>query len=319
VSKLPASGRPLSRERQALLLGVLGVVIFGLTLPATRLAVADFDPLFVTLGRSLVAAALASLTLLWARPQPPARRDWPRLAAFALFSIIGFPLLMAIAMQHAPASHGAVVLAVLPLLTAMGGALIAGERPSVGFWACGLAGTGSVLCYSVLAGSASAELQWADLLLAASAVSAAMAYALGGEMASRIGGWEVICWALVFSAPALLPTLLLFAWPSNWNAHNPSAWAGFLYVSIFSMFLGFFAWNKGLALGGIAKVGQIQLLQPFVALAASALLLGEAVGWLEVAFASLVVGIVALGWRMRVARCWPVLPPVLALRQGPRA
>jgi drug/metabolite transporter (DMT)-like permease len=302
VSKLPASGRPLSRERQALLLGVLGVVIFGLTLPATRLAVADFDPLFVTLGRSLVAAVLASLTLLWARPQPPARRDWPRLAAFALFSIIGFPLLMAIAMQHAPASHGAVVLAVLPLLTAMGGALIAGERPSVGFWACGLAGTGSVLCYSVLAGSASGELQWADLLLAASAVSAAMAYALGGEMASRIGGWEVICWALVFSAPALLPTLLLFAWPSNWNPHNPSAWAGFLYVSIFSMFLGFFAWNKGLALGGIAKVGQIQLLQPFVALAASALLLGEAVGWLEVAFASLVVGIVALGWRMRVAR-----------------
>ena len=300
-SKPPASGRPLSRERQALLLGLLGVVIFGLTLPATRLAVADFDPLFVTLGRSLVAAALASLALLWARPQPPARRDWPRLAAFALFSIIGFPLLMAIAMQHAPASHGAVVLAVLPLLTAMGGALIAGERPSVGFWACGLAGTGSVLCYSVLAGSASGELQWADLLLAASAVSAAMAYALGGEMASRIGGWEVICWALVCSAPALLPTLLLFAWPSNWNVH-PSAWAGFLYVSVFSMFLGFFAWNKGLALGGIAKVGQIQLLQPFVALGASALLLGEAVGSLEVAFASLVVGIVALGWRMRVAR-----------------
>jgi drug/metabolite transporter (DMT)-like permease len=192
-------------------------------------------------------------------------------------------------------------LAVLPLLTALGGALIAGERPSAGFWACGVAGTGSVLCYSALTGSASSELQWADLLLAASAVSAAMAYALGGEMAGRIGGWEVICWALVFAAPALLPALLLLAWPSNWSA-RPSAWAGFFYVSLFSMFLGFFAWNKGLALGGIAKVGQIQLLQPFVALVASALLLGEAVGWLEVVFASLVVAIVALGWRMRVAR-----------------
>src|SRR5215510_7054774 len=293
--------RHLSRERQAFLLGVLGVLIFGLTLPATRLAVADFDPLFVTLGRSLVAAALAGLTLLWARPQPPARRDWPRLAAFALFSIIGFPLLMAIAMQHAPASHGAVVLAVLPLLTAMGGALVAGERPSPGFWACGLVGTAAVLTYSILTGAASDHLKWADLLLAASAISAALAYALGGEMARRIGGWEVICWSLVASAPAIAVALWLLAWPSNFGA-RPSAWAGFFYVSLFSMFFGFFAWNKGLALGGIAKVGQIQLLQPFVALAAAALLLGEQVGWLELVFAAVVVGIVAVGWRMRVVR-----------------
>jgi len=296
---MPAE-RTSARNRQALLLGILGVVIFGLTLPATRLAVADFDPLFVTAGRSLVAAALASLTLLWARPPPPLRRDWPRLAAFAAFSIIGFPLLMAIAMQYAPASHGAVVLAVLPLLTAMGGALVAGERPSLGFWACGIAGTGSVLVYSLLTGSGSGDLQWADLLLAAAAFSAAMAYALGGEMARRIGGWEVISWALVFSAPAML-VLLQFAGPINWAA-SASAWAGFLYVSVFSMFLGFFAWNKGMAMGGIARIGQIQLLQPFVALAASAVLLGETVGWLEIGFAVLVVGIVALGWRMRVVR-----------------
>ena len=155
--------------------------------------------------------------------------------------------------------------------------------------------------YSMLSASASGDLQWADLLLAASAVSAALAYALGGEMARRIGGWEVICWALVFSAPRPAGVPVLFAWPTSWEAH-PSAWAGFFYVSVFSMFLGFFAWNKGLALGGIAKVGQIQLIQPFVALAASAALLGEAVGWLEIVFAGLVVGIVALGWRMRVAR-----------------
>jgi drug/metabolite transporter (DMT)-like permease len=296
---MPAE-RTSARNRQALLLGFLGVVIFGLTLPATRLAVADFDPLFVTAGRSLVAAALASLTLLWARSQPPLRREWPRLAAFAAFSIVGFPLLMAIAMQYAPASHGAVVLAVLPLLTAMGGALVAGERPSLGFWACGVAGTGAVLFYSLLTGDASGDLHWADLLLAASAVSAAMAYALGGEMARRIGGWEVISWALVLAAPAML-VLLLFAGPINWAA-SASAWAGFLYVSVFSMFLGFFAWNKGMAMGGIARIGQIQLLQPFVALAGAAALLGEAVGWLEIGFAVLVVGIVALGWRMRVVR-----------------
>jgi drug/metabolite transporter (DMT)-like permease len=292
--------RPSARNRQALLLGLTGVVIFGLTLPATRLAVADFNPLFVTAGRSLVAAGLAALALLWARPPPPLRREWPRLAAFAAFSIIGFPLLMAIAMQHAPASHGAVVLAVLPLLTAMAGALVGGERPSLGFWACGVAGTGSVLAYSLLAGGASGDLHWADLLLAASAVSAAMAYGLGGDMARRIGGWEVISWALVFSAPIML-ALVLLTGPINWAA-SPSAWAGFLYVSVFSMFLGFFAWNKGMAMGGIARIGQIQLLQPFVALAASAALLGETVGWLEIGFAGLVVGIVALGWRMRVVR-----------------
>jgi drug/metabolite transporter (DMT)-like permease len=182
-----------------------------------------------------------------------------------------------------------------------GGRLVAGERPSLGFWACGLAGTGSVLCYALLTAAASDALKSADLLLAASAISAALAYALGGEMARRIGGWEVVCWSLVASAPALALALMLFAWPSNWTA-RPSAWAGFIYVSVFSMFLGFFAWNKGLAMGGIAKVGQIQLLQPFVALAACALLLGEAVGWLELAFAALVVAIVALGWRTRVVR-----------------
>jgi drug/metabolite transporter (DMT)-like permease len=291
---------PPSAARRALLLGLLGVVIFGLTLPATRLAVAELDPLFVTAGRSLLAGALASITLLWARPQPPLRREWLRLAAFAVFSIIGFPLLMAIAMQHAPAAHGAVVLAVLPLLTAATGAMVAGERPSLGFWACSMAGTGAVVAYSLLTANGSGELRWADLLLALAAFCAAMAYALGGEMARRIGGWEVISWALVFSSPAML-ALVLLSGPINWSA-GPWAWAGFAYVSVFSMFLGFFAWNKGLAMGGIAKVGQLQLLQPFVALAAAAAVLGETVGWLEVGFAVLVVAIVALGWRMRVAQ-----------------
>ena len=210
---------------------------------------------------------------------------------------------MAIAMQHAPASHGAVVLAVLPLLTAMGGALVAGERPSIGFWACGVAGSGAVLVYSLLSAAGRATCSgpiccWPDAALSA----AAMAYALGGEMARRIGGWEVICWALVFSAPAML-ALLLWSAPINWGA-GPWAWAGFLYVSMFSMFLGFFAWNKGMAMGGIARVGQIQLLQPFIALAAAALLLGEPIGLLEIVFAVLVVALVALGWHMRVARSW---------------
>jgi drug/metabolite transporter (DMT)-like permease len=289
------------RQRQALLLALIGVVIFGLTLPATRMAVADFSPAFVMVGRALLAAALAAIALLWARPQPPRRRDWPRLAWFALFSIIGFPLLMNTAMQYAPASHGAVVLAVLPLLTAMAGAAVAGERPSLGFWACGVAGTGAVFVYALLSGAGATDVHWADLLLAGAALCASMAYALGGELTRRLGGWEVISWALVFSSPVLLVLLVVFAWPINWEA-SASAWAGFLYVSVFSMFLGFFAWNKSLAIGGIARISQMQLLQPFIGLAAAWVLLGEPIGWLEIAFAVIVVGLVALGWRMRVAR-----------------
>jgi drug/metabolite transporter (DMT)-like permease len=262
--------------------------------------VKELDPIFVSAGRSVLAAMLAAGTLLWARPEAPQRREWPRLALFAACSIVAFPLLMTIAMRYAPASHGTVVLAVLPLLTAMAGVLVAGERPSAGFWACGVAGTGAAFAYAMLSGGGSADIQWADLLLGAAALAAAMAYALGGEMARRVGGWEVISWALVFSAPLML-ALVLVAGPVNWTA-SPAAWAGFLYVSLFSQFLGFFAWNKSLAMGGIARISQMQLLQPFVALVASWALLGERIGWLEIVFAALVVALVALGWRMRVAR-----------------
>ncbi|MBX9591007.1 MAG: DMT family transporter [Hyphomonadaceae bacterium] len=289
------------RQRHALFLGLLGVVIFSLTMPATRAAVLELDPLFITLGRALLAALLAALTLVIVRPQPPQRRDWGRLFWFSVCSIIGFPLLMTIAMQYAPASHAAVVLAVLPLLTAMAGVLVAHERPSLGFWICGVVGTLVVLIYAILSGSGAGNLHWADLLLAAAALSAATAYALGGEMSLRIGGWEVISWALVVSAPAILVLFLFLAPPINWGA-SASAWAGFLYVAVFSQFLGFFAWNKGMSLGGIAKIGQMQLLQPFVTLVAAYLLLGETIGWMEIVFSSVVVGLVALGWRMRVAR-----------------
>jgi drug/metabolite transporter (DMT)-like permease len=208
---------------------------------------------------------------------------------------------MTLAMQYAPASHAAVVLAALPLLTAMAGALVARERPSPGFWVCGIAGTAAAAMYAVLSGGGAADLHWADLLLGAAALSAAMAYALGGEMSHRIGGWEVISWALVVSAPALLLAFVILAPPINWGA-SAAAWGGFLYVALFSQFLGFFAWNKGLSLGGIARIGQLLLLQPFVTLVAASLLLGELIGWMEVVFCVVVVMFVALGWRMRVSR-----------------
>ena len=158
-----------------------------------------------------------------------------------------------------------------------------------------------VLVYALLSGGGSGDLHWADLLLAAAALSAATAYALGGEMSHRIGGWEVISWALVVSAPVIFLLFLVLSPPINWHASAP-AWSGFLYVAVFSQFLGFFAWNKGMSLGGIAKIGQMQLLQPFVTLVAAYLLLGESIGWMELFFSAVVVGLVALGWRMRVTR-----------------
>jgi drug/metabolite transporter (DMT)-like permease len=158
-----------------------------------------------------------------------------------------------------------------------------------------------VVVYAVLSGGGSGDLHWADLLLAAAALCAATAYALGGEMSHRIGGWEVISWALVVSAPVMLVLFVLLAPPVNWGASAP-AWASFVYVAVFSQFLGFLAWNKGMSLGGIARIGQMQLLQPFVTLVAAYFLLGESIGWMEVVFSAVVVGLVALGWRMRVGR-----------------
>jgi drug/metabolite transporter (DMT)-like permease len=286
---------------QGLGLGLVGVLIFGLTLPATRLAVLELDPLFVALGRAILAAAGAAVALIVARPKSPERSDWPRLALFALCVVLGFPLLMTVAIRSAPAAHGGVVLGVMPLLTAMASVVVAGERPSRGFWACGIAGSAAVVAYALISAKGETGLHAADGLLVLAAIVGSLGYVLGGELTRRLGGWEVISWALVFAAPVMLLLLVLAAPPVNWAA-SPRAWGGFVYVALFSQFLGFFAWNKGLALGGIARVGQTQLLQTFVTLGGAALVLGERIGLLELGFAALIVVLVAAGSSMRVRR-----------------
>jgi drug/metabolite transporter (DMT)-like permease len=296
-----ASATQQPAEVRGLVLGLIGVIIFGLTLPMSRLAVLELDPVFVALGRALVAAVGAAVLLLVTRQPAPARADWPRLGLFALCVVLVFPLLMTIAMRSAPSAHGGVVLGVMPLLTAMASVAVAGERPSRGFWICGGLGTLAVVAYALLSAKGSAEVHWADLLLAAAAIGGSLGYALGGELTRRMGGVAVISWALVVAAPVMLGLLLLLKPAVNWQA-SQAAWAGFFYVALMSQFIGFFAWNRGLALGGIAKVGQTQLLQTFVTLAGAALLLGETVGALEIGFACAVVVLVALGWRMRVER-----------------
>jgi drug/metabolite transporter (DMT)-like permease len=280
--------------------GLVGVVIFGLTLPMTQVALEGFDRYFIGIGRAVPAAFAAAIILLITRPPFPPRQAWRGLAIVALGCIFGFPLCVTAAMEHVPSAHGGVIMAVLPLATAMAGALMDGERPSRGFWLAGVAGSLMVVVFAAIeAGGFSAEP--GDLLLVAATIAAAIGYAESGKLARQMGGWQVICWALVFSAPFSLACVLLFSGPVNWSA-PASAWLGFFYVALMSQFFGFFFWNRGLVLAGTAKTGQLQLLQPFVTLLAAYVLLGEDVGWRHAGFALAVVAVVALGRQLRVER-----------------
>lgn len=287
-------------ERTGLLLGLVGVVIFGLTLPATRASLTGLDPYLIGLGRGVVAGVAAAFILLVTRQKWPGKKAWRHLIIASAGVVLGFPILATLAMQYVPASHGGIVLAILPLATAVAGVISAGERPSIGFWLCSIAGSAAVLTFALIEGAGATGVHSADLLLAAAVVAAAIGYAEGGVLARSMGGWQVICWALVIAAPILLTALILIGTPINWNA-SATAWTGFIYLALFSQFIGFFAWYQGMAIGGVAKVGQLQLLQTFVTLGAAALLLGEQITWFEIAFALLVVAIVAVGRRMRVS------------------
>ena len=298
---------PLSQnaESRGLLYGFIGVACFSLTLPATRTAVAALDPTFVGLGRAVVAAVPAGLLLLATRQRFPARRYWRSLLVVVAGVIVGFPLLSALALGQLPAAHGAIVTGLLPLSSAIAGALRAGDRPSRAFWLASLAGSGVVVAFAILSGGGAP--QAADLLLLVAVAAAGMGYAEGARLARELGAWQVICWALVIAAPLLLLPVALAAWQHGLAA-PPSAWLGFAYVSLISQFLAFFAWYHGLAIGGVARVGQLQLFQPFMTIAASALLLGESITPLMLAAAVLVFAAVALGRRAAIARIRPAAP-----------
>lgn len=273
--------------------GFLGVLGFSLTLPATRVAVADLDPNIVGLGRGCVAAILA-MTVLWTTHQPvPARKYWGSLVIVAAGVIFGFPLLSAWAMQQLPAAHGAVVNGILPLATAIAATIRIGERPSFRFWIASVVGSSTIILFAIISG---AGLHSADVALLFAGVAAAVGYAEGGRLARILGGWQVISWALVLSAPILTLPTAIAVWQHGLSA-SPTAWLGFGYVSIVSQFLAFFAWYKGLAMGGVARVGQIQLLQPFLTIFAAAFLLGEKITPITLAAACIVIASVALGIR----------------------
>ena len=278
--------------------GAVGMLGFSLTLPATRVAVADIDPVLVGLGRALVAAALALIVLTLNRQPLPTRKQWWPLAVVALGVVVGFPVLTSLAMQHVNASHGAVVLGLLPIATACSGSLISHERPSRMFWAAASLGTAIVVGFLLVQAHGIFTLY--DLMLFGGVIAAAIGYAMGAKLAKEMRSWQVISWALVLAAPfVVVPVLIQF----STTGFNPGLLSllGFLYVSSVSMFLAFIAWYAGLALVGTAKIGLLQLLQPFLTILASALLLGEHVSTSMVLVALLVAVSVFAGQRARFA------------------
>ena len=292
----------LSRETSGMLLGLVGVIIFGMTFPATRLAVAELPPVFVALGRAVAAALLAGAWLAWKRAPFPPRAALLPLALVSAGCIIGFPWLTSIALRTVPASHGAVLVGILPLATAAFSALRGNEKPSMGFWVMALAGSALVVAFALHQSGGS--FHSADLLMFAAVALAAIGYTEGARLSQTMGGQQVISWALVLSAPLLAPLLAWLAWPDAAVIAQAGAraWLGFAYVSAFSMFIGFFFWYGGMARGGIARVGQVQLVQPFVTLAGAWLVLGEALAPSNLLFAAAVIAVVAAGRNMQIKR-----------------
>ncbi|MGI5177363.1 DMT family transporter [Dactylosporangium sp. CA-152071] len=280
------------------ILGLLGVLSFSMSLPATRVAVGDLDPWFVAFGRAVGAGLLALAYLAVTRAPRPTAAQWRRLAVVALGVVVGFPLFTSLALVTSTASHGAVVIALLSAITAGFAVLRSGERPTPAFWVAGGAGLAAVLVFLVASGAVRGSVGPADLFLLAAVTLCGLGYAEGGALARDLGGARTICWALVLSLPCTVAVTAVSAWRQPPHA-SAGAWAGFAYLTVISMFLGFFAWYSGLARGGVAKIGQLQLSQPVLTLAWSALLLHEAVPPGAVAAAVVVLVCVALTQRLR--------------------
>jgi drug/metabolite transporter (DMT)-like permease len=288
----------MNRENKGLWLGLLGVVIFAMTLPMTRLAVGpagdpQLPPLFVTAGRAAFAGLLSLVWLLVTRAPRPRADQLPTFAASALGTVVGFPLFVALALRHVDAMHAAVVTGLMPLATAVGAALWLRQRPSTGFWVCAAAGCALVLAFAFVQGSGA--LSAADGLLLLAVLATALGYVSGAQLATQMRAEHVICWVLVLSLPLTLPVTLA-TWPDQpvrW-----SSWAGFTYVTLFSMWIGFFAWYRGLALGGTVRVSQVQLVQPFLSLLFAVPVLGEQLLPSTVLFSLAVIATVFVGKRM---------------------
>ena len=286
-----------ARETLGLLFGLLGATIFAATLPMTRLAVGDLGPWFLTAGRAAGAGVLAAAVMALLRRPWPSRAHLGQIASAALLLVGGFPGFTGIAMQTVPAAHAGVVIGILPLATVLAAALVGGERPSRAFWACAMLGAGLVAGFVLRQGAGT--LSSGDALLLGAVASAALGYAISGKLSRQMPGWEVISWAVIIALPVTLPAALWLA-PAHPAAVPWSSWGAFAYLALMSMYLGFFAWNTGLAMGGVARVSQVQLLQPFLTIGFATWLVGERLELETLAFAVAIVGVIFISRRLKV-------------------
>ncbi len=306
----------LKKETLGLLLGILGVAMFAVTLPMTRLATGTHDapqlsPWFVTFGRAALAGLLSLIVLVAMRAPRPQRHQWKPLAFALLGNAIGYPLLLGYALRVVTASHAAVITALLPLATAMVAAWVLHQRARLGFWVCAVLGSALVVIFSLVRSSQHGTgfgFELADLLLVGAVIAASFGYIYGAQVTPSLGAERVICWVCVMALPLTLPGAMA-TWPQQPVA--ASAWAGLVYVGLFSMWIGFFAWYRGLALGGALRVSQTQLLQPFLSILAAVPLLGEPLDVVTLGFALAVVATVLVGKRLS--------QPPAALRQNTRS
>ena len=300
----------MTKENKGLLWGLAGVIMFAATLPMTKLAVGtvaapQLSPWFVTFGRAAVAGLLSVLYLLWQKSRGtlnvPTRAEWPLVALTAFGVIVGYPLFLALALRTVPSTHGAVVTALLPLSTALLGALWFKQRPSKGFWACAVLGSGLVLAFMLWRqwqATGNIYLGTANIYLIIAMTTGAFGYIGGARLTPRLGSEQVICWVLVSSVPLTVPVALKFA-PVQPAAIAPMSWVGFAYAALFSMWIGFFAWYRALATGAV-RVSQVQLIQPFLSLLFAVPLVGERIDALTLVFAIAVIITVYIGKRMPV-------------------
>ncbi|MBU8822902.1 DMT family transporter [Mycolicibacterium goodii] len=289
---------PPALSRAGLGWGFLGVTAFSFTVIFTRVALGGLSPLFIGAGRAVVAAALAAAALALTRQSLPQGVQWIRLVVVAAGVVAGFPLLTSYALTTVPATHGAVVVALLPAATAVAAVLRCRERPPLAFWtAAGLGAVGAV-AFAMLHGGGMGQLGWPDLLLFGAVVAAAVGYAEGGLLARELGAWQTVSRALVVAAP-MMAALTAAAVADRPPHAGAVEWAAFGYLAAVSMFLGFFAWYRGLAIGPIAQVSQVQLVQPVLTIGWAALLLHEDVTWVTVCGGAAVIACAAFAVRMR--------------------
>ena len=292
---------PLSPSRAGLWWGLLGVAAFSFTVIFTRIAVGGLSPMFVGSARAVIAALLAATALALTKQRLPTGTQWARLAVVAGGVVVGFPLLTSYALTTAAASHGAVVIALLPAATAVMAAIRGKERPPKSFWTMAAVGAVTALVFAMLHGGDFGRLNWSDLLLFGAVAAAAVGYAEGGMLSRELGSWQTVSWALVIASPLMI-VLTVVSMIHQPPAGTPIQWAALSYLAVVSMFLGFFAWYRGLAIGPMAQVSQVQLVQPVLSIIWAALLLGEELTWSTILGGGAVIVCAGVAVRIRLDR-----------------